>query len=172
MANNQKKSAVVLLSGGLDSATTAAIAQTGGYDVYALSIDYGDPGDLSDDVLLVADANQPVIHRFNVFANGATAQEPIVTLAPTTDVDVTPHVPASSDPEDRVAVQRYLYAVSAVDGSIIAVDYTLSSPTYGAVLPIIAGVSARATEENIESRNRVRSAFSNARAIEVIAPYY
>jgi 7-cyano-7-deazaguanine synthase len=34
-------SAVVLLSGGLDSATTLAITQSEGYDVYALSFDYG-----------------------------------------------------------------------------------------------------------------------------------
>jgi 7-cyano-7-deazaguanine synthase len=33
--------AVVLLSGGLDSATVAAIARTGGYDVHALSFQYG-----------------------------------------------------------------------------------------------------------------------------------
>ena len=32
---------MVLLSGGLDSATTAAIARAEGYDVYALSVDYG-----------------------------------------------------------------------------------------------------------------------------------
>jgi len=36
-----KKRAVVLLSGGLDSATTAAIAKSEGFDVYALSFDYG-----------------------------------------------------------------------------------------------------------------------------------
>lgn len=33
--------AVVLLSGGLDSATTAAIAKHDGFDLYALTVDYG-----------------------------------------------------------------------------------------------------------------------------------
>jgi 7-cyano-7-deazaguanine synthase len=37
----QKSKAVVLLSGGLDSATVLTIARTEGYDVYALSFDYG-----------------------------------------------------------------------------------------------------------------------------------
>lgn len=35
------KKAVVLLSGGLDSTTSAAIARSEGYDLYALSFDYG-----------------------------------------------------------------------------------------------------------------------------------
>ena len=35
------KPAVILLSGGLDSATTAAIARREGYDLYALTVDYG-----------------------------------------------------------------------------------------------------------------------------------
>jgi len=35
------KSAVILLSGGLDSATTAAIARHEGFALYALSVDYG-----------------------------------------------------------------------------------------------------------------------------------
>ena len=39
--SNENHSAVVLLSGGLDSATTAAIARHDGYELYTLSVDYG-----------------------------------------------------------------------------------------------------------------------------------
>ncbi|QDU87646.1 7-cyano-7-deazaguanine synthase [Pirellulimonas nuda] len=48
--------AVVLLSGGLDSATTAAIARSQGYALHALSIDYGQR------------------HRFELAAAGRVAQ--------------------------------------------------------------------------------------------------
>jgi 7-cyano-7-deazaguanine synthase len=39
--HSAKRAAVVLLSGGLDSATTAAIARHYGYRLFALSVDYG-----------------------------------------------------------------------------------------------------------------------------------
>jgi 7-cyano-7-deazaguanine synthase len=36
-----RRPAIILLSGGLDSATTAAIARSEGYELFALSVDYG-----------------------------------------------------------------------------------------------------------------------------------
>ena len=40
MNNKVRKNAVVLLSGGLDSATCLAIAKSQGFDCYCLSLDY------------------------------------------------------------------------------------------------------------------------------------
>ncbi len=41
MGRKKVTRAVVLISGGLDSATTAAIARSEGYDIYAITFDYG-----------------------------------------------------------------------------------------------------------------------------------
>ena len=41
MSNSTEKAAVVLLSGGLDSATVLAMAASSGFRCYALSVDYG-----------------------------------------------------------------------------------------------------------------------------------
>ncbi len=41
MVTNQQQKAVILLSGGIDSTTTAAVAKERGFDVHALTIRYG-----------------------------------------------------------------------------------------------------------------------------------
>ena len=56
--------AVVLLSGGVDSSTTLAIARAEGFDVYALSFDYGQRNDIElRSAREVAKANRVKEHR-------------------------------------------------------------------------------------------------------------
>lgn len=56
--------AVVLLSGGLDSATVAAIAREEGYELYALSVDYGQRHRFElDSAERVAQASRVAQHR-------------------------------------------------------------------------------------------------------------
>ena len=60
----KKKPAVALLSGGLDSATTAAIAINEGYQVHGLSIDYGQRHRFElESAARVADALKLASHR-------------------------------------------------------------------------------------------------------------
>jgi 7-cyano-7-deazaguanine synthase len=65
-----KKPAVILLSGGLDSATVAAIAGESGFDLFALSVDYGQR------------------HRFELTAAGRDAEAVGVRRHETVAVDL------------------------------------------------------------------------------------
>ena len=57
----------------VETTETCADGPESGPSPVALAIDRGVEEDPADDVLLVADANQPVIHRFSLAVNGATA---------------------------------------------------------------------------------------------------
>ncbi len=62
--SSPSKPAVVLLSGGLDSATTAAIARARGFAVHALSIDYGQRHRFElESAVRVAEAQHVASHR-------------------------------------------------------------------------------------------------------------
>ncbi len=94
------RSAIVLLSGGLDSATVLAIARSEGWTCHALSIDYGQRHRAElDAAMRVAKALKVAQHRvvpldLRMFGGSALTDEFIpVPTAPTTGIPIT-YVPA------------------------------------------------------------------------------
>jgi len=94
------KSAVVLLSGGLDSATVLAVARRDGWECHALSVDYGQRHRIElEAAARVASALGAVEHRtarvnLGVFGGSALTDDSIaVPRAPSEGIPVT-YVPA------------------------------------------------------------------------------
>ena len=65
---NKKEKAVVLLSGGLDSATCLAIAQADGFDVHTLTFQYGQRHQVELDAAekVIEHANIPIRQRHRI----------------------------------------------------------------------------------------------------------
>jgi 7-cyano-7-deazaguanine synthase len=92
--------AVVLLSGGLDSATALAIARSEGYACYCLSLDYGQRHsselDAAHRVAVALDASEHRTIKLDLTAFGGSAltdDKIAVPTAPSDDIPVT-YVPA------------------------------------------------------------------------------
>lgn len=96
---------------------------------------------VSPPMLLVADAELPFVHRFEILAGGASPIAPVHTGVPVSDIAVTPTVPALVGDDAASAPSRYLYAISAYDGSVLVVDYETTSPTFGSILSFGVGHS-------------------------------
>lgn len=95
-----KQRAVVLVSGGLDSATVLAMAKAQGYDCYALSMDYGQRHRIElDRAQKVAQSNGAIEHRVvridigNFGGSALTDQDIDVPTQETADIPIT-YVPA------------------------------------------------------------------------------
>ena len=88
--------AVILLSGGLDSATTLAMARRDGYDCYCLSLDYGQRHRAElDAAAKVAQALGAVAHRvlqldLTAFGGSALTDPSLaVPTAPSSGIPIT-----------------------------------------------------------------------------------
>jgi len=97
---NQSRKAIILLSGGLDSATALACARADGYDCYALSFNYGQRHSAElDAARQVAEAQGVLEHRvmnldLGLFGGSALTDTHIeVPTEPTEGIPVT-YVPA------------------------------------------------------------------------------
>ena len=99
VSTTSRKRAVVLVSGGMDSAVAIAEARADGFDCYALSVDYGQRHHSELDASRrVAAAFQAVVHktvRIDLRSLGGSALTDDITVpeAPSTGIPVT-YVPA------------------------------------------------------------------------------
>lgn len=127
--------AVVLVSGGLDSATCAAIARFDGFLVYALSFSYGQRHSIElDAAKRIAVANEAVVHRIVSLDLSAFGSSLIGTDHPVpkdrSDLEVKKSIPSTYVPARNTIFLSYALGWAEVIGAFDifiganAVDYS------------------------------------------------
>jgi 7-cyano-7-deazaguanine synthase len=154
--------AVVLVSGGLDSATTLAMARSDGHECYALSVDYGQRHrvelDAARRVAVALGAHEHRIMRVDLAGIGGSALTDESIDVPVTAADGIPitYVPARNTLLLSLALAwaevigaRDLYVgVNAVDYS----GYPDCRPAFIAAFTRLAGVATKAGVEGADFR--------------------
>ncbi len=128
---NKEKSAIILLSGGLDSITVLALAQQQGYDCYALSFDYGQRHNAElEAAKKIAEHYQVRAHKIiklgldSIGGSALTDERIEVPISPQQGIPVT-YVPARNTIflslalgwAEVLAVENVFIGVNAVDFS-------------------------------------------------------
>jgi 7-cyano-7-deazaguanine synthase len=155
---NDIRRAVILLSGGLDSATTLAIARAAGFDCYCLSFDYGQRHraelDAAVHVAKALCANEHRVMRLDLGQFGGSA---LTDSSITVPVDgVQPGIPVTYVPARNTVMLSLALAWSEVLGSrdifvgVNAVDYSGypdCRPDYIAAFEMMANLATKAAVE-------------------------
>lgn len=156
--DHHKRRAVVLLSGGLDSATTLAIARAAGFDCYCLSFDYGQRHRAElDAAVRVAKALGAREHRVMRLDLGQFGGSALTDSSIDVPVDgVQPGIPATYVPARNTVMLSLALAWSEVLASrdifvgVNAVDYSGypdCRPDYIAAFEMMANLATKAAVE-------------------------
>ena len=149
--------AVVLLSGGLDSATTLAIARDGAFDCHCLTVDYGQRHhaelDAAARVAAVLGATEQRVFKLDLTAFGGSAltdRSIPVPETPTRGIPIT-YVPARNTIflslalawAEVLGARDIFFGANAVDYS----GYPDCRPEYMRAFEALAGLATRAAVE-------------------------
>lgn len=153
-----KKPAIVLLSGGLDSATCLAIARSQGFDAYCLSFDYGQRHSAelqaADRVVKALGAAEHRVINFGLAQFGGSALTDTSIAVPTDGVQ--PGIPVTYVPARNTIMLSLALAWAEVLGSrdifvgVNAVDYSGypdCRPDYIAAFETMANLATKAGVE-------------------------
>ncbi|MBD3241000.1 MAG: 7-cyano-7-deazaguanine synthase QueC [Chitinivibrionales bacterium] len=159
MTTNTKR-AVILLSGGLDSATCGAIARSEGYALYAMSVDYGQRHKVELEAARRVAAHLDVCeHRtihIDLRAFGGSALTDDVAVPKDRDVDHAGDIPITYVPARNTILLSYALGWAEVLGAadifigVNAVDYSGypdCRPEYIAAFEAMANLATRAAVE-------------------------
>lgn len=157
MSTSAPGPAVVLLSGGLDSATVLAMARTAGYDCHALSIDYGQRhGAELAAAARVAAAGSAASHRtvsVNLDALGGSAltdRSIAVPVTPSVGIPVT-YVPARNTVFLAIALgYAEVLDAAAIFVGVNAVDYSGYPDCRPAFIDAFQALARVATKAGVE----------------------
>ena len=153
--------AVVLLSGGLDSATCLAIANAQGFDCHALSFDYGQRHKAEIDAAhRVADQLGVASHRWiniDLRSLGGSALTDAIDVPKDRDGDAMSHgIPVTYVPARNTIFLSYALAVAEVIGStdlfigVNAVDYSGYPDCRGEYIKAFEEMANLATKAGVE----------------------
>jgi 7-cyano-7-deazaguanine synthase len=161
---NKKTKAVVLLSGGIDSSTTLALALREGYECHALSFDYGQRHavelDAARKVAYTLGASEHLVVRVDMRGIGGSAL--------TDDIDVPPGgIPESGIPVTYVPARNTIFLSLALGwaevlgaGDIFiganAVDYSGYPDCRPEYLRAFEDMANLATKASVEGKMRFR----------------
>ena len=158
--NKMQKKAVILLSGGLDSATVLAIARSEGFDCYCLSFDYGQRHSAelaaADRVAKALGAKEHRIARIDIGAFGGSALTDTHIDVPVDGVDNG--IPVTYVPARNTIMLSYALGWAEVLGAqdifvgVNAVDYSGYPDCRPAFISAFENMANLATKVAVEGK--------------------
>ncbi len=158
---NPAKKAIVLTSGGLDSATVLAVAKADGYQCYSLSLNYGQRHvaelDAAEKVAISMGAIEHKIIHLNLEAIGGSALTDFSIAVPDADIDNSA-IPVTYVPaRNTIFLSIALGYAEVVNAEVIfvgvnAVDYSGYPDCRPEYIKAFAAMAALATKSGVEQR--------------------